>query len=109
LFPGDTFRALIYVKIISIAMSENIEKYKINAFLDNLTVKEYKFAMKTIPKVLDVSMNTFHNYRRIKLGDPQDIPYEKVKQLEILFGIESGTLENEKMSGKSLAQLFRGE
>lgn len=89
-------------------MSENIEKYKINAFLDNLTVREYKFAMKTIPLVLDISMNTFHNYRRIKAGDRQDIPYEKVKQLEILFGIQNDTLINEKTKGKSLAQLFKG-
>ncbi|WP_353904005.1 hypothetical protein [Pedobacter sp.] len=65
--------------------------------------------MKMIPQILDVSMNTFHNYRRIKVGDRQDIPYEKVKQLEILFGIESGTLINGKTRGKSLAQLFKGE
>jgi len=90
-------------------MSENIEKYKINAFLDRLTIKEYKFAMKTIPVVLDVSMNTFHNYRKIKLGDRQDIPYEKVKQLEILFGIQSDTLINQKTTGKSLTQLFKGD
>lgn len=91
------------------AMSENKEKYKINAHLDKLTVREYKFAMKTIPKVLKVSMNTFHNYRRIKTGDTQDIPYEKIKQLEILFGVGSGALENEKFRGKTLAQLFKGE
>ncbi|WP_246101512.1 hypothetical protein [Pedobacter westerhofensis] len=90
-------------------MSENIEKYKINAFLDRLTIKEYKFAMKTIPVVLDVSMNTFHNYRKIKLGDRQDIPYEKVKQLEILFGIQNDTLINQKTTGKSLTQLFKGD
>jgi hypothetical protein len=97
------------LKIISMEMNENMEKYKINAFLDNLTIREYKFAMKTIPLVLDVSMNTFHNYRRIKMGDRQDIPYEKVKQLEILFGIESDTLINVKITGKSLTQLFKGE
>jgi len=90
-------------------MEETIDKYKINAILDNLTVKEYKFAMKTIPKVLDVSMNTFHNYRKIKLGDVQDIPYEKVKLLEILFGIENGSLANERLRGKSLAELFKGQ
>lgn len=90
-------------------MVSKIEKYKINAFLDSMTIREYKFAMKVIPQILDVSMNTFHNYRRIKLGDRQDIPYEKVKQLEILFGIESGMLTNGKTKGKSLAQLFKGE
>lgn len=90
-------------------MDKSIEKYKINDFLDSLTVREYKFAMKEIPKVLDVSMNTFHNYRRIKIGQPQDIPYEKVKLMEILFELESGGLENEKLKGKSLFQLFKGQ
>jgi hypothetical protein len=90
-------------------MSEILEKYKINAFLDSLTIREYKFAMKTIPIVLDISMNTFHNYRRIKMGDRQDIPYEKVKQFEILFGMEKDTLINTKLTGKSLNQLFKAE
>lgn len=90
-------------------MSESIDKYKINYFLDKLTVKEYKFAMKMIPKLLNISMNTFHNYRRIKIGESQDIPYEKVKLMEILFDAESGELENEKMNGKSLVQLLKGQ
>ncbi|QNK62777.1 hypothetical protein H7F33_19950 [Pedobacter sp. PAMC26386] len=90
-------------------MSESIDKYKINYFLDKLTVKEYKFAMKIIPEKLNVSMNTFHNYRRIKVGETQDIPYEKVKLMEILFDTESGELENAKMNGKSLVQLLKGQ
>lgn len=90
-------------------MKQDIEKYKINVFLEHLTIREYKFAMKVIPKVLNVSMNTFHNYRRIKMGSNQDIPYEKVKLLEILFGIPSGSLENTKMKGKSLVELFRAQ
>lgn len=90
-------------------MSKNIEKYKINQFLDRLTVKEYKFAIKVIPKVLNVSMNTFHNYRRIGLEERQDIPYEKVKLMEILFDVESGALENARVSGKSLFQLYKGQ
>lgn len=90
-------------------MSKNIEKYKINQFLDRLTVKEYKFAIKVIPKVLNVSMNTFHNYRRIGLEERQDIPYEKVKLMEILFDVESGALENVRVSGKSLFQLYKGQ
>ncbi|WP_158796370.1 hypothetical protein [Pedobacter sp. L105] len=90
-------------------MNKNVEKYKINDFLDKLTVKEYKFAMKVIPEILDVSMNTFHNYRRIKVGEPQDIPYEKVKLMEILFGVKSGALENVEMKGKSLAELFKAQ
>jgi hypothetical protein len=90
-------------------MSKNIEKYKINQLLDQLTVKEYKFAIKIIPKVLNVSMNTFHNYRRIGLDERQDIPYEKVKLMEILFDVESGALENTRISGKSLFQLYKGQ
>lgn len=90
-------------------MSKSIEKYKINQFLDRLTVKEYKFAIKVIPKVLNVSMNTFHNYRRIGLEERQDIPYEKVKLMEILFDVESGALENTHVSGKSLFQLYKGQ
>lgn len=90
-------------------MKKSVEKYKINDFLEHLTVREYKFAMKVIPRELNISMNTFHNYRRIKLGSNQDIPYEKVKLLEILFGIPSGSLEKEKIKGKSLVELFKGE
>jgi len=88
-------------------MSETIEKYKINEILDNMTIKEYKFAMRTIPGILGISMNTFHNYRRIKLESSQDIPYEAVKQLEILFEVPSGGLQNAEITGKSLAELFK--
>jgi len=90
-------------------MNKDTEKYRINEFLDRLTVREYKFAMKAIPELLDVSMNTFHNYRRIKVGEKQDVPYEKIKLMEILFGVKSGELENEKMHGKSLSELFKAQ
>ena len=90
-------------------MAKKIEKYKINEFLENLTVKEYRFALKKIPVILDVSTNTFHNYRRILLGEVQDIPYEKVKILEILFNVKPGGLENQKLTGKSLVQLIKEE
>lgn len=86
-----------------------MDKYKINEVLDHLTVREYRFALRTIPRVLRVSVNTFHNYRKIKTGEPQDIPYEKVKQLEILFSLEKGTLCNENINGKSLVELFKGQ
>ncbi len=48
--------------------------------------------MSEIPKILDISVNTFHNYRQIKAGDTQDIPYEKVVLLEHLFGLNHGEL-----------------
>lgn len=88
-------------------MKQNMEKYRINAFMEGLTVREYKFAIKVIPQVLQVSVNTFHNYRRIRTGSKQDIPYEKVKLLELLFGVQSGALENSKIKGKSLTDLFK--
>lgn len=90
-------------------MTKKIEKYKINEFLEKLTVKEYRFALKKIPVILDVSTNTFHNYRRILLGEVQDIPYEKVKILEILFNVKPGGLANQKLTGKSLVQLIKEE
>jgi len=105
-FPFDLKYGQIF-NSFGIIMSKYIEKYKINEFLDKLTVKEYKFALKKIPVLLDVSTNTFHNYRRIRLGEAQDIPYEKVKILEILFGVKSGGLENAKVTGKSLLQLIK--
>ena len=88
-------------------MKRNKEKYRINALLEGLTVREYKFAMRVIPEVLNVSVNTFHNYRRIQVGSRQDIPYEKMKQLEILFGIQSGALETTKIKGKSLVEMYK--
>lgn len=90
-------------------MVKETEKYKINELLEQLTVNEYKFAMKKIPGLLNVSMNTFHNYRKIKIGERQDIPYEKIKIMEILFGVGYGALENTKITGKTLVQLRKGQ
>lgn len=86
-----------------------MDKYRINELLDQLKLKEYRFALRSIPGILAVSVNTFHNYRKIKVGSPQDIPYEKVRQLEILFGLEKGGLTNEKINGNSLLELFKGQ
>ncbi len=88
-------------------MNDIIWKYRINDHLDRLTLKEYRAAIKIIPKVLDVSVNTFHNYRRIKLRDKQDIPYEKVKMLENLFEVKTGELDNFRLQGASLRQLMK--
>lgn len=88
-------------------MPDQIEKYRINEFLERLTVREYKFALKKIPAVLKVSMNTFHNYRKIGIKEIQDIPYEKIKKMEILFNVKSGELENKKITGKSLSELIK--
>jgi len=82
------------------------KKYKINRNLDKLTRKEHLYAMVEIPKILDVSINTFHNYRRIKAGDAQDIPYEKVVLLEHLFGLNHGELAAGKPTCRAIRDLY---
>jgi len=81
-------------------------KYKIHECMDNLTVRQYKFMTKIIPKVIDKSINTFNNYRNLLLDDESDIPYETVRKLEILFGLGPGELANFKIEGKSYKELM---
>ena len=81
-------------------------KYKIHEFMENLTVRQYKFLNKLIPKVIDKSINTFNNYRNLQLEDEGDIPYETVRKLEILFGIEAGGLANYRIEGKNFKELM---
>ncbi len=81
-------------------------KYKIHECMDNLTVRQYKFLTKMIPKIIDKSVNTFNNYRNLQMGDEGDIPYETVRKLEILFGLEPGGLLNYDIEGKSYKQLM---
>ena len=88
-------------------MKQAPKKYRINTYLDTLTIKEHKEAMKLIPELLQISINTFHNYRRIKIGDLQDIPYEKVRMMEILFEMQEGTLINYKIEGKNLKVVIK--
>ena len=88
-------------------MKEIPKKYRINTYLDTLTIKEHKEAMKLIPELLQISINTFHNYRRIKINDVQDIPYEKVRMMEILFEMEEGTLINYVIKGSPLKPSLR--
>ncbi|MDR6783531.1 hypothetical protein ABIE26_003151 [Pedobacter africanus] len=90
-------------------MSDKARKYKINDFLLKLPVSQYRDAVKIIPKVLGVSLNTFHNYRNILSGDKQDIPYEKVALFEKLFGLRSGGLINKETKCKSLNELLGKE
>lgn len=71
-----------------------------------LTLREYKAAIKLIPKYLGIAFNTFHNYRKIDIGDPQDIPYEKVIALEKLFGMQAGGLTNRVLHYKTLKELI---
>ena len=87
-------------------MGEKTRKYKINDYLDKLTVKQYRRAVQIIPKVLGVSLNTFHNYRNILCDDVQDIPYEKVIVLEMLFEMMPGELSNNKIKVDKLQDFF---
>ena len=81
-------------------------KYHINDILIQLPMKDYRKALKIIPKAINVSLNTFSNYRNIKLTDEQDIPHQKVVLLEKIFGLKPGQLENFKQEYKSLKQLL---
>lgn len=76
-------------------MKEALKKYKINDYLYQLNVKDYRKAIQTLPRILGISLNTFHNYRNILRNGIQDIPYEKVVMMEQLFGMEAGSLRVE--------------
>lgn len=88
-------------------MHNKTRKYKINDFLLRLPVPQYREAVKIIPRVLGVSLNTFHNYRNIQLDDQQDIPHEKVILFEKLFELEVGSLINKEIKCKSLKELLQ--
>ena len=81
-------------------------KYKINEYLFNLNVIEYSAARKIIPKELEISLNTFHNYRNIKIDSEADIPYSIVRKMEILFNLKRGGLENSVITAKKLKTLI---
>lgn len=90
-------------------MSNKARKYKINDFLLQLPVSQYREATKVIPKILGVSLNTFNNYRNILIGDQQDIPHEKVILFEKLFEIQVGGLINKELRCKPLRELLQRE
>lgn len=90
-------------------MSNKIRKYKINDFLLRLPVPQYREAIKILPKVLGVSLNTFHNYRNILLDDRQDIPHEKVILFEKLFEMGVGELMNKELRCRPLKELLQRE
>jgi hypothetical protein len=81
-------------------------KYLINENLSNLPMKDYKNALKVIPLVLGVSPNTFLNYRNIKAGEKKTFPNQKVVQLEKMFGLSAGELQNTRISCKHITQLL---
>lgn len=81
-------------------------KYKINEYLYGLNVVEYSAARRIIPQELDISLNTFHNYRNIKVDSEADIPYCIIRKLEVLFKMNRGELENFKIKGPDLQTLI---
>jgi hypothetical protein len=81
-------------------------KYCINDLLIQLPMKDYRKAIKILPKALNVSVNTFSNYRNIQITDEQDIPHQKVVLMEKMFGLEAGQLENFTLNYKPLKQLL---
>lgn len=74
--------------------------------MNALNLPGYKAALKIIPEVLDIAFNTFHNYRKLKIGDKQDIPHELVRKLEILFKLKQGELANFSVECKSLDEFI---
>lgn len=81
-----------------------MDKYKINYYLSLLNNYQYKKALRLIPKALNIAKLTFYHYRRIQIGDRHDIPYEKVKMLEIILGATNG-LENYVIKAKHLTDM----
>jgi hypothetical protein len=90
-------------------MKQNQKKYKINQFLLSLSVSEYRRAMRIIPKILGISLNTFHNYRNMDLDAKQDMPYAIVVRCELLFEMEPGFLFNGAVKQLPLKSLLKRE
>jgi len=83
----------------------DLRKYKINECLLKLPIHEHREAVRMIPKVIGISLNTFHNYRNILINDKQDIPHEKVIMLEKFFDLRFGELLNKRIKGISFREL----
>lgn len=88
---------------------EESKKYKIEEKLNGMTVVKYKAAMRMLPQQLKISPNTLHNYRKMCLGAKTDIPYEIVRKLEILLGMQQGELANYELETVSLETLLIAE
>ena len=87
-------------------MKKQTRKYKIDEYLFNLNVWQYRKAMQILPDLLSISLNTFHNYRRILPESTQDIPYEKVILMEKLFDFPHGTLAYQNPEIESLKSML---
>ncbi|MEJ2883895.1 hypothetical protein [Pedobacter sp. GR22-6] len=85
------------------------KKYKIDEEMQKLNLPEYKAAIRIIPKELGIAFNTFHNYRKLTVRDSRDIPYDNVRKLEKIFGLNEGGLVNYRIECKSLRELMKEE
>lgn len=83
-----------------------LRKYKINEYLLRRPIGEHRRAVRIIPKLLGISLNTFHNYRNILINDSQDIPHEIVVMLEQLFEVECGGMLNKHIGMRPLNELI---
>ena len=86
-----------------------LRKYKINECLLSKPIGEHRSAVKIIPRLLGISLNTFHNYRNILLNDEQDIPHELVVRFEQLFELQPGLLLNKRIKVQPLRELLKKE
>ena len=84
-------------------------KYKINECLLRMPIGEHRHAVRIIPRLLGISLNTFHNYRNILFADNQDIPHEIVVMFEQLFDLKNGELLNKPIKMEKLAELIARE
>ena len=84
-----------------------VRKYKINECLLRLNMPDHHAAMKRLPKLLGISLNTFHNYRNMLIDAKQDIPHEKVVLFEELFELQRGELLNKPVQIKPLKEILR--
>ena len=81
-------------------------KYKIDEAIRKLNLPNYKAALRIIPRELGIASNTFHNYRKLKVTDKADIPYEMVRKLEIMFNMKIRELANSKICCEDLSVLI---
>ncbi|MHA4893903.1 hypothetical protein ACXZ1K_04055 [Pedobacter sp. PWIIR3] len=86
-----------------------IRKYKINECLLKYNLPDHQQAMKKLPKLLNISLNTFHNYRNMLIDAKQDIPHEKVVLFEELFELKRGELLNKVVRITPLKEILRRE
>ena len=82
-------------------------KYKIDEEIRKLNLPNYKAAIRIIPRELGIASNTFHNYRKLRVTDKADIPYEMVRKLEIMFKMRLGELANSSVQCEELDVLIR--